>query len=316
MKIKVSVTIGIPAYNEEQNIANLLESILKQEARSFKLIKIIVASDASTDETEKIVRDFSKRYKFIQLLPSKKREGKASRLNQIYKLNKSDILITIDADTVLGNDDTIEEVVRVMRENSLVKIASIRQRPVQGINFINKISKASFSLLVESAYLLNDGNNIHSLQGSFVALRKDFVKNFSYPKNIIADQGYLYLTTTNKNKNSFILLKNSYLLFRTTSTFKDYRNVANRAIFEDKNNLEKYFGKSTYAAYRIPKKIRLIALIRRLLIDPFYTTLAIFFDIFVRLFPYKGRSSLNGIWEILKSTKLAISVNKTSYENK
>ena len=40
----LAVTIGIPAYNEEANIAFLLEDILKQRQETFQLKKILVIS--------------------------------------------------------------------------------------------------------------------------------------------------------------------------------------------------------------------------------------------------------------------------------
>ena len=54
--MKPTVTIGIPSYNEAQNIGQLLESLLKQVSNSYILEKIIVCSDGSTDDTEQVVK--------------------------------------------------------------------------------------------------------------------------------------------------------------------------------------------------------------------------------------------------------------------
>ena len=51
MRKKLTVTIGIPAYNEEANVRNLLVSLLAQKETNFKLQEIIVVSDGSTDKT-------------------------------------------------------------------------------------------------------------------------------------------------------------------------------------------------------------------------------------------------------------------------
>lgn len=47
---KLSVSVGIPAYNEEQNIASLIFGILKQKVNNITLKEIIVISDGSTDK--------------------------------------------------------------------------------------------------------------------------------------------------------------------------------------------------------------------------------------------------------------------------
>ena len=48
---KLTVTIGIPAYNEQENISCLLRSIIKQKAWSYRLQSVVVVCDGSTDGT-------------------------------------------------------------------------------------------------------------------------------------------------------------------------------------------------------------------------------------------------------------------------
>ena len=51
MNKKLTVSVGIPAYDEEANIKSLLEAILQQRQENFILKSIIVVSDGSTDRT-------------------------------------------------------------------------------------------------------------------------------------------------------------------------------------------------------------------------------------------------------------------------
>jgi len=55
MKKLITVSIGIPAYNEEANIGKLLSSLIKQKEAGFIIKEIIVVSDQSTDKTDEIV---------------------------------------------------------------------------------------------------------------------------------------------------------------------------------------------------------------------------------------------------------------------
>ena len=66
MNKKPTVTIGIPAHNEEANIANMLNSVISQEQKSFFLEKIIVALDGCTDNTESEAREFAKKYPIVE----------------------------------------------------------------------------------------------------------------------------------------------------------------------------------------------------------------------------------------------------------
>lgn len=53
---KLTVTIGIPAYNEEQNIGHLLVNIFNQSTSIAILDEIIIVSDGSTDNTIKAIK--------------------------------------------------------------------------------------------------------------------------------------------------------------------------------------------------------------------------------------------------------------------
>ena len=49
---KQTVTIGIPAYNEEQNIGVLLSKLLAQKQIHYKLKEILIYLDGSIDHTK------------------------------------------------------------------------------------------------------------------------------------------------------------------------------------------------------------------------------------------------------------------------
>ena len=54
------ITIGIPSYNEEVNITNLLNSIISSNINGIFIEEVII-SDDSTDSTPQVVEDFIKR---------------------------------------------------------------------------------------------------------------------------------------------------------------------------------------------------------------------------------------------------------------
>jgi len=82
---KSTLTIGIPAYNEEANIGLLLNDITLQKNRNYILKEIIVVSDGSTDSTVKKVEQAS--IQSIKLIINKKRTGLANVQNPLQKLS-------------------------------------------------------------------------------------------------------------------------------------------------------------------------------------------------------------------------------------
>jgi len=87
-------TVIIPAYNEEESIAQKLEEVLAFDYPKDKL-EIIVVSDCSSDGTDRIVRGFESRG--VRLLRMEKRGGKIAGYKAAVALAKGEILVFSDA---------------------------------------------------------------------------------------------------------------------------------------------------------------------------------------------------------------------------
>lgn len=88
-----SISIVIPAYNEENHLKTCLDAIQNQ---SVKPDEVIVVDNNSTDHTARVARG----YAFVRLLAEKK-QGVVFARDRGFNAAKSDIIGRIDADTVL-----------------------------------------------------------------------------------------------------------------------------------------------------------------------------------------------------------------------
>src|SRR5690242_10839999 len=95
---KLSVSVGIPAYNEEANIKALLLSILSQKGNNFTLKEIIVVSDCSNDNTVAEVKNVKS--KKIILIQNRKRSGAAIGQNKIVDFFSGEVLVIFNADVI------------------------------------------------------------------------------------------------------------------------------------------------------------------------------------------------------------------------
>lgn len=93
------VTILIASYNEASSIASTLSGILKQDYPAH--IQIIVIDDGSTDDTFELVANLQLSIKNILLLKAAFHNGKAAALNYGLTFCKTEIVISIDADSYL-----------------------------------------------------------------------------------------------------------------------------------------------------------------------------------------------------------------------
>ena len=109
---KIRISVGIPAYNEEKNITELLNAIASQKTRIAEIEKIFVINDGSTDATEAKVKEFIKKGKLkgkLTLISLKKRKGKWFAINVFLKSAKSEILVLESADNI-PKKDCIEQI--------------------------------------------------------------------------------------------------------------------------------------------------------------------------------------------------------------
>ena len=86
----MKITVGIPAYNEEKNIAKIISQI--KEITS----SIIVCDDHSTDDTNRIVKSLG-----IDVITHQNNMGYGSAIKSIFAKAKeidSDVLVTMYAD--------------------------------------------------------------------------------------------------------------------------------------------------------------------------------------------------------------------------
>lgn len=98
-----SISVLIPARNEEAGIAACLEAILKSELVEFE---VIVLDDHSTDRTAEIVEEIARRDHRVRLARSEALpdgwNGKQFACFQLSQLARHDLLSFLDADVRLG----------------------------------------------------------------------------------------------------------------------------------------------------------------------------------------------------------------------
>lgn len=311
---KVTLSVGIPAYNEEGNIALIIKSILSQEQKSFTLERLYIVADGCTDLTVNIVKNLAKKNKKIVLIARSIRSGKVEALNKIYKINKSDFILTIDADLVFVKKNDLENMVKVLRDEPLLNFVGPRHIPVKPKTIMGMFAYYSY-LSFEDAFLkINNTDNFYAVMGAYL-LRKDFSKSLKYPKYAQADQVILYAMATRKSryspfgrKGGFKFVRDAQVLFRTVSTFSDWRLLGVRSVISDKSNTVSYFGDEILKEYYMPRRLYAYSLVKWFFKNPFYTIGSILMNIYIRRFPLRTKMPKKGLWETTKSSKKAIDI--------
>lgn len=106
-KKDVLASVIIPAHNEQNYIEKTLKWLKKQ---SYKNIEIIVVDDGSRDKTAAI----AKRHTDIVLM-LKKRKGVSYARNRGARIAKGNILIFLDADTIMHDRNALCSIIRYVK---------------------------------------------------------------------------------------------------------------------------------------------------------------------------------------------------------
>jgi poly-beta-1,6-N-acetyl-D-glucosamine synthase len=108
---RLECSVGIMAYNEEANIANALESILRQRLRTGGIVEVIVVASGCEDRTSAIVGSMARSDPRVRLVEQSRREGKASAVNLFLATANAPLLLMVSADVVV-KEGTIEAMLR------------------------------------------------------------------------------------------------------------------------------------------------------------------------------------------------------------
>jgi len=122
-----AIAIGVMAYNEEDNIGHLLESLVRQSVDS-RITSIVVMASGCTDRTCDIAAKWARRDPRVRLVAEAKRNGKVFAINAFMKLVREPLCIITSAD-VSFNPTTVERITRPF-EDPQVGVVGARVVPV------------------------------------------------------------------------------------------------------------------------------------------------------------------------------------------
>ncbi len=98
------ITVIMPAHNEGKYIRESIESIIGQTF-GFNRLQLILADDASTDDTLKIMKEYESKYSNIKVITFEEKTGSAGKpRNEAIKCADGKYLMFIDADDLYELD--------------------------------------------------------------------------------------------------------------------------------------------------------------------------------------------------------------------
>lgn len=169
-RMSYKLSIIIPVYNCECKISNCINAIIQQTYCNFELL---IINDGSTDNTEKVIKNFLNSDMRIKLI-NKKNGGPSSARNEGIKHAIGDYIIFIDADDIVPVNYV--ETLMFYRKYDLV-ICNLKKSKTLKNNSIEFIKSKSYSKK-EFLISLEKFMNLCLVQGPTNKLfHKDIIKN-------------------------------------------------------------------------------------------------------------------------------------------
>jgi cellulose synthase/poly-beta-1,6-N-acetylglucosamine synthase-like glycosyltransferase len=180
------------AYNEEHVIQQKLDNFLALDYPKSKM-SVFIGSDNSTDSTNSICAEFSKKYDWINFINFTQRGGKAGVLNALLEnhidASQFEVAIMSDANVIL-KDDAVFEMVKHFKNKAIGVVAA---------NIVNTDSKYNevdqqerFYISKENELKSNEGIVFGATVGAFgacYAIRMNKIE--SIPPNFLMEDFFL-----------------------------------------------------------------------------------------------------------------------------
>lgn len=182
-----TISIIIPAYNEEKSISGTLQAVLDMEYPSEKK-EVIVVNDGSKDKTSEIVKSFMKRYKNLRII-DKKNSGKADSLNKGIAIAKGELFAVVDSDSFPEKDSLTKMVGYFESDPNVAAVTSRVMVKTHKDNFIEKFQGFDYIVIAWSRKVLDFIGCVYVTNGPLSVYRKDLVKKIGGfdPKNLTED---------------------------------------------------------------------------------------------------------------------------------
>jgi glycosyltransferase involved in cell wall biosynthesis len=249
-----SITVGIPSYNERQNIVNLLRAIEEQHT---PILEVLI-SDDSSDNTPSLVHNFAEHSLLdIQLFHHDTRRGAAAAWNEILQRAAGDVIVLYDADTI-PHPSCTQQLTSHIQGN--VGICASNSQPVQAVGIAGRAS-VFISKWLRSVRLAQLSQ--YTVMGRALAINSSEAKKIKIPSNIIAIDLYMQCKVLEMSRD-VIYNDSAIVYFKPANDIHDLASQVMRAVNGHKQ-LEEYVSSSGIG---LPRQVAIAHAVKNLAKDP------------------------------------------------
>jgi glycosyltransferase involved in cell wall biosynthesis len=174
-----SLTIVIPALNEEESIGSTVQRCLDarghiQRSGDVSRVEVIVVSDGSTDRTAEIAQGIAAREPAVRVIVFEKNRGYGAAIKEGFRQASGEFLAFIDAD---GTCDPLSfgDLCRPLRDPRVALVLGSRMGPGNQMPGLRRLGNRIYALLL--GFL--SGEAVSDTASGMRVLRRDALAHFS-----------------------------------------------------------------------------------------------------------------------------------------
>jgi glycosyltransferase involved in cell wall biosynthesis len=289
-----TVSIGIPSYNEANNLGLLLDRIFSDnDNTTFRIIEIII-SDDSTDGTPDIVQQYLKTNHEckIRFFHHDHRRGAANAWNEIMSNANGNVIVMYDAD-VIPEKNCTSQLVSVIGDK--YGLCASNPQPLSGDGIPGRAS-IFIARWLESIRIKQFSQ--YTVMGRGVALQNHIAKKVKIPPHVIAIDLFLqdavfdlgYRVTYNPK---------AIVLFKPASTFEDFSSQILRA----NRGHSQLMGLHGKVKHKLELKTAFMEGIQNIVKDPFGAASLALSSLVLPYYILKIKNFNSAMWHTARSTK-------------
>lgn len=298
----ITVSVGIPAYNAEENIAALLTSLETQKEVGFLLKSIIVYDDVSHDKTRQIVNSYPSSR--VTLVSAQTRRGFAHAVHSLLTTSDADVMVILNDDVLIEGTHFFQKTIEPFITSSKVGLLCANPQPYQAQTFVERAVETGFRTFEKVKLRIRQGNNSLTCDGKTMHFSRAFIQSIPFPKDY-SEMGnvdtFMYCICK-ENGFDYRFVRDAVVRFKNPSTIRDLVKWTLRNN-DSMNKLRVRFGSVLESdltranAYFTKQKLAAFAQ------NPFGCLLLMGVTAYVSLVLQFSPTRFNTTWETVRSTK-------------
>ena len=172
MQEKFSISFALPMFNESENIEraiNIIKNLAEEIASSYE---IVIADDASTDESVRVVRRIQERDSRIKLHCLSKNTKFGGAFALAFKNATKDIIVYMDSDLPVTEEDIKKSVPLALEYDIISGYSTIKK----GDTIKRKIISGVYNMLVQGLF----GLDVRDINSGYKIVNKKVIDDINF----------------------------------------------------------------------------------------------------------------------------------------